>query len=348
MRSEFFKMSLILIFASAVSGALADPVRADSSTTKGDSPTLHAESSISLSGSSTTPTAEHYLAMNAPRLLVHSNVTKRSYLIADASGRTDRKDGFMEPPKFSDEQLQRMMELRDQHRIATASQHAELAALSHKLSLLLTADSIDRKEVGSIQAKIDALRSELAKAHAKFTVDSAEILTPEQRQKLRHRLLLHQGRPGFGPGHGPGPIPGSHGDVLFGMPPMAGTAGVHVGGPVTHPFPGPPPFMAAAPFAVANAEPFDMPLPPGGCEGFFTEICPAPFTIPLGPPPMFTFGLMRGGPGHMVVPPPGSPHGGHAGPEGGVTQMGTPRRPPAPPPAPPSEPQADDERSSES
>jgi hypothetical protein len=305
-----------------------------------------------------TPSAEHYLAMNAPRMLVNSRVTKQSYLIADTPSRrffagmpnrsflagtpnrnflagtfdrnfiadasdhaADRKDGFMEPPKFTDEQLQRMMELRDEHRIATASQHAELAALSHKLSLLLTADSLDRKEISSIQAKIDSLRSELGKVNAKFAVDSAEILTPDQRQKLRHRLLLHQGRPGFGPGHGPGPIPGFYGDVMFGMPPMAGA--------VTH-------------------TQFDAPLPPpvGGCEGFFTEICPAPFTIPLGPPPMFTFGMMRGGPGHMVVPPPGAPRGGHAGPEGGGIQMGSPRRPPAPPPAPPSESRADEDEDS--
>lgn len=310
MRSEFFKTSLILICASALSGALSDPACAESSPAHTiNSPTV----------ATATPTAEHYLAMNAPRLLVHSNVTRRSYLVADASDSANRKDGFMEPPKFSDDQLQRMMELRDQHRIATASQHAELGALSHKLSLLLTADRIDRKEVGSIQAKIQALHSELASLNAKFAVDSAEIMTPEQRQKLRHRLLLHQGRPGFGPGHGPGPLPGFHGDVMFGMPPLAG-APAHFAGPL---------------------------LPGGTCEGFFTEICPAPSTIPLGPPPMFSFGF-RGGSGHMVVPPPGAPHGGFTGPEGGGFQMGPPRVPPAPPPAPPSQSQADDEESSTS
>lgn len=104
--------------------------------------------------------------------------------------------------------------------------------------------------------------------------------------------------------------------------------------------------FSIAPMAVAFDMPFDMPFEaalPGWTGEEFAEVYPAPFTIPLGPPPMYTFGTVTGGPGHMVVTPPGAPHGGHAGPEGGVQQLGSPRLSPAPPPAPPSEPKTDAE-----
>lgn len=201
------------------------------------------------------------------------------------------KEGCMNPP-LSDEQMKKLVALRDQNRIETASKHAELIALSHKMTTLMGDASIDRKAVTDLFSKMTALKSDLAQQHLKLVLDTAEVFTPEQRGKMQTMILRRQAGPA---GHMP----------LFAppMPPHAMPIGGHMEGLDDF---GPPPFGA----------------PP--MMGFFNPGI-GPHQGPPPPPPGFGFGRPPGGGGG------GGPQGGaHAGPPG--FHGGPSEAPPPPPP----------------
>ncbi len=141
-----------------------------------------------------------------------------------------KKDGFMQSLLLSDEQLQKMSNLRDQFHIATATKAAEMKALIHQIGAKLAEPNIDKKGVEVLQAKSAKLQAELSDEHFKFMTANAEILTPEQRKKLHQMMLRHHAGPGpggmpfMGPGMGmmPPPMmppfggPGGPGNLMFG------------------------------------------------------------------------------------------------------------------------------------
>ncbi|MBX9694131.1 MAG: Spy/CpxP family protein refolding chaperone, partial [Cyanobacteria bacterium] len=116
------------------------------------------------------------------------------------------------PPHLTDEQLSRLTDVRDQHRIATASKQAELQALMHKMGELLSQPQIDRQGVKSLHGKIDSIRSDLSQARLTMILDTAEVFSPEQRKEFHRRMLTQQARlPGM-------PFAFGDHDFLFSFP----------------------------------------------------------------------------------------------------------------------------------
>ena len=172
-------------------------------------------------------------------------------------------------PMLSEDQMKKMVALKDQYRIDVAAKQAEVMALHHKMGDLLSEASINRKAVTDLHGKIAALNADLAQQHLKFVLDSSEIFTPEQRSKMHAMMLRHQsGPPPFGPA-----MP----------PPMMPVGGHMFGGPEGF---GPPPFGAPAVMGF---------LSPGM----------GPHHGPPPPPPGFGFGKHPGGGGQNGCPPPG-------------------------------------------
>jgi Spy/CpxP family protein refolding chaperone len=153
-----------------------------------------------------------------------------------------KKDNFMQSLSLSDEQLQKMSNLRDQFHIATAAKGAEMKALFHQIGAKLAEPNLDKKGVEELHAKSVKLQAELSDEHFKFMTANAEILTPEQRKKMHQMMLQHQAGPGpggmpfMGPGMGmmPPPMmppfggPGGPGNLMFGPfgPPGMGHPGM--------------------------------------------------------------------------------------------------------------------------
>lgn len=94
-------------------------------------------------------------------------------------------------PMLSDDQLERLASLKDQYRIDTAAKKAQLHSLHRQMMSGLTAASIDRGSLGSINDKINALHSDLSRIHLKYMEDRAEVFTPEQRAHFHHMMLMH-------------------------------------------------------------------------------------------------------------------------------------------------------------
>ena len=184
-------------------------------------------------------------------------------VLAYFPGCSGQKDGFMQSLNLSDDQLQKMVNLRDKFNIATASKGAEMRSLFHQIGAEMAQATIDKKAVNDLHARQAKLQAELSDEHFKFMLENAEILTPEQRKKFHQSMLKHQAGPGgehmppppfMVPFGGPMPPPMMHfragGPGMF-PPPGMGPPGMgHPGHP---PGPGAPPPDGP-----------DGPLPPGG------------------------------------------------------------------------------------
>ncbi|HEY9760560.1 MAG TPA: hypothetical protein V6C97_35700 [Oculatellaceae cyanobacterium] len=101
---------------------------------------------------------------------------------------------------LSDTQLEKVAVLKDKSRTDTAAQKAQLKTLSDQLKLVITKPEINQSEAMQIQSKINDLRSQLSNEKLQERIDFMSILTPEQRENLRHRMLVSEAF-GFSGGH---------------------------------------------------------------------------------------------------------------------------------------------------
>ncbi|SRR5579885_2211001 len=191
----------------------------------------------------------------------------------------------------SDEQLEKLRALRDQAAIASASKHAELRALKHRMQDVLAQPTIDKQEATNIQAKMTALRADLSQIHFNTMLASADVFTPEQR-KLMHSRMLHHGKFQH---HGPPHVRFMHRPGgPFGSP----RGGSPEGGPVGFLPDGPPPgfgadFAGGIGFDPEGAPESELALltdePPGDI-GFVQGRVVFQRMAPFPPPPAFITG----------------------------------------------------------
>jgi Spy/CpxP family protein refolding chaperone len=86
--------------------------------------------------------------------------------------------------------MTKLVDLKSEYNINTAKQKAELAADKKKLILLMTEAKIDKQAVTALNDKIVALKASISDARLNKMLAVMNILTPEQREKIRHRMLV--------------------------------------------------------------------------------------------------------------------------------------------------------------
>lgn len=154
------------------------------------------------------------LVIAAPALAANSSTTdgakpsfsKKTEGCADgACERSGAKAGF------SDEQLEKMSKLRNEFLDSTASKRAEIDSLHRQMKDLFKAENIDRAKALELQSKMDSVKADLSKSKLNLRLDQLALLTPEQKQAMRHRML----RGGFGGGKHHGGRFGHHGGGHF-------------------------------------------------------------------------------------------------------------------------------------
>lgn len=109
--------------------------------------------------------------------------------------------GVMKSLNLSDEQLEKLHNIRVKSKTGTAVKRAELQVLSTQLREILSAENIDKQAAFSLQSKINALRADLSNARLASMIEKSEVFTPEQRKEIRHKMLQREGAFG-GRGHG--------------------------------------------------------------------------------------------------------------------------------------------------
>jgi len=112
-------------------------------------------------------------------------------LVADAQGggESEHKHHWV---RLSDDQLERMVSLKDKYETSTASKRAQLHSNEQQLRNAMTAPSIDHSKLASLNDSINSLRNDLSRTKLEYMEDRAEVLTPEQRAGLHHMMLMHE------------------------------------------------------------------------------------------------------------------------------------------------------------
>ena len=81
---------------------------------------------------------------------------------------------------LSDDQMEKLINLKSQLAINTAVKKAELKANFEQIMLLMSKPTVDRDKILSLNDKNNALKTELSKAHINFMLSASDVFTAEQ------------------------------------------------------------------------------------------------------------------------------------------------------------------------
>ena len=91
---------------------------------------------------------------------------------------------------LSDGQMEQLVSLKSEYSINTAKQKAELQANMKTLILLMTEPKLDKQAVFAMNEKIDQLKTALADARVNQMLAVMNVMTPKQREDIRHHMLV--------------------------------------------------------------------------------------------------------------------------------------------------------------
>lgn len=138
---------------------------------------------------------------------------------------------FREKFKLTDDQLEKMNALNNKFKDSISSQVVQLGSLHRQLKDVMLAPQVDRAKAVDLESKINALKGDISIAKLNFKLDKMSILTAEQREMIRHRMLVAQAMGGGERGGGCGRHGGFHGGHGRGFRGHGGTGGPGHGGP---------------------------------------------------------------------------------------------------------------------
>lgn len=118
---------------------------------------------------------------------------------------------------LNDDQVERIAELKADGMSEGMRMMAEGGQLFKHMMRELMKEDLDKNQVKDAHRKLQEHRQKMGDSMLERALAFAEILTPEQRKKLRRSTLRRflgldgerRGGPGFGPGFGFGPGPGA-------------------------------------------------------------------------------------------------------------------------------------------
>ena len=112
---------------------------------------------------------------------------------AKCSGEGFKRHGqFGKRLGLTDEQLLKISTMKDQYRLSSAGQKAETKVLSDQLKNVLTAPQLDKAQALSIQTKLNDVKDKLSNEKLQFRMDFISVLTPQQKEIVRHKMLVSE------------------------------------------------------------------------------------------------------------------------------------------------------------
>ncbi len=107
---------------------------------------------------------------------------------------------FRDELELTDEQVDQLEELKYEHRLAGIEMRAELEKEKIEMEKLMSDDDFDRDGIYEQAEKVAELEKQLQLSRVEGKLDMMEILTQDQREKLREfksqKMGMH--RPGMG------------------------------------------------------------------------------------------------------------------------------------------------------
>jgi len=106
--------------------------------------------------------------------------------------KSERRESTGRKLGLTDSQLEKIASLKDRARVDSAPQKAQLKELYNQLKLAITKPAVDQQEALQIQSKINDLRAQLSNKKLQERLNFMAILTPEQKETLRHKILVSE------------------------------------------------------------------------------------------------------------------------------------------------------------
>jgi Spy/CpxP family protein refolding chaperone len=120
-----------------------------------------------------------------------NTLTTQVKIGAKCSGEGFQRHGqFGKRLGLTDEQLLKISTMKDQYRLSSAGQRAETKVLSDQLKNVLTAPQLDKAQALSIQSKLNDVKDKLSNEKLQYRIDFMSVLTPEQKEIVRHKMLV--------------------------------------------------------------------------------------------------------------------------------------------------------------
>jgi Spy/CpxP family protein refolding chaperone len=123
--------------------------------------------------------------------------------LPDAEGGHIGHEPWPEKLGLTDEQMEQLVSLKSEYAVDTAKQKAELKADMGKMMLLMTAPTLDKQAVLSLKEKMDQLKASLCDARVNHMISAMNVMTPKQKEQMRHHMLVHMLSHHHSMGHGP-------------------------------------------------------------------------------------------------------------------------------------------------
>jgi len=119
------------------------------------------------------------LLLTALPALAETTVTAQ--VSQDAGQVCQSKSSLRSTLKLTEDQREKLGMLRDQFILSTADKKAQLEVAHNQMRRLFQQPAIDKQAVLTQEAKINALKDDLATAKVNLMLSSSDIFTPEQR-----------------------------------------------------------------------------------------------------------------------------------------------------------------------
>jgi Spy/CpxP family protein refolding chaperone len=107
--------------------------------------------------------------------------------------RTGGRDMMMRELNLTKEQRDKIADLRDRQERRSIDLRAQIQTAQLDMRKLMRAEKPDKAAIGRQIDKVSALRADLQKSRIGTMLDVREILTPEQREKMRGRMGMMDG-----------------------------------------------------------------------------------------------------------------------------------------------------------
>ena|ERR1700722_5728852 len=119
-----------------------------------------------------------------------------AYIVSETPAGSDwaiagRRGSEHDKLNLNDEQREQLVTLKSAYAVKTAKEKAELQADKKQMMLLMTQPTIDKQAVLSLNDKIKSLKSDLSDARVNHMMNAMNVMTAQQREKVRHHMLAH-------------------------------------------------------------------------------------------------------------------------------------------------------------
>ena len=103
-----------------------------------------------------------------------------------------KRGGFGPRLKLSDDQLEKIAALKNQLKTEVSPEVAQLKSLKFQLKDEMMKPEVNKEKALSLESNINSIKADIATKGLNNRIDRLAVLTPEQKEILRHKMLARE------------------------------------------------------------------------------------------------------------------------------------------------------------